>query len=78
MGRSDQILEKENGHPTHQTRVLEEQTRCRPQEKSVQSEAGQVLSVAAGGSGWPGLLTALIIAPTSKGGVNITLGLDMQ
>ena len=55
VGRSDQILEKENGHPTHQTRVLEEQTRYRLQEKSVQSEAGQVLSVAAGGSGWPGL-----------------------
>ena len=41
VGRSDQILEKENGHPTHQTRVLEEQTRYRLQEKSVQSEAGQ-------------------------------------
>ena len=55
MGQSDRfdwILEKENRHPTHQTRVLEEQTRRRPSEKSDRLAVGRVRSMAAGGSGW--------------------------
>ena len=51
--RFDRILEKENRPPTRQNRVLEKQTRRRPPEKSDRS-AG------AGGSGWPGLWTALL------------------
>ena len=38
MGRLDQvdqILEKENQHPTHQTWVLEEETRHQLPEKSI-------------------------------------------
>ena len=59
LGRFDRILERENRPPTHQTRVLEKQTRCRPPEKSVWSAANRVRSAVAGGSGWPGLWIAL-------------------
>ena len=48
MGRLDQvdrILEKENRHPTRQTRVLEEETRHQPPEKLVRSGAGRVHKV---------------------------------
>ena len=61
VGRSDRfdrILEKENRPSTCQTWVLEEQTRCRP-EKSDQSTVGWVRLVAAVGSSWSGLQTAL-------------------
>ena len=54
MGQLDQvdrILEKENRHPTRQTRVLEEETRHQPPEKSVRSAAGRVRSAELGGSG---------------------------
>ena len=58
--RFDWILEKDNRPPTRQTQVLEEQNRCGPPEKLDRSAAGQVRSTMAGGSGWPGLWTALI------------------
>ena len=51
LDQVDQILEKENRHPTCQTQVLEEQTHHRQLEKSVQSAVGWVRSVVAGGSG---------------------------
>ena len=57
--RFDRILEKENRPPTRQNRVLEKQTRRRPPEKSDRSAADRVRSAGAGGSGWPGLWTAL-------------------
>ena len=57
MGRFDRILERENRPPTSQTRVLEKKTRRRPPEKS-----DRVRSAAAGGSGCPGLWTALAYA----------------
>ena len=43
-----------------QNRVLEKQTRRRPPEKSDRSAADRVRSAGAGGSGWPGLWTALL------------------
>ena len=58
--RFDRILEKENRPPTRQNRVLEKQTRRRPPEKSDRSAADRVRSAGAGGSGWPGLWTALL------------------
>ena len=64
MGQSnrfDRILEKENRPLTRQTRVLEKQTRHQPPEKSNRSTAGRVRSTAAGGSGWPGLWTVLVL-----------------
>ena len=60
-GRFDRILERENQPLTRQTRVLEKQTCHRPPEKSDRSAAVRVRSAAAGGSGWPGLWTALVI-----------------
>ena len=63
MDRSDRfdwILEKENRPPTCQNRVLEKQTRRRPPEKSDRLATDRVRSAGAGGSGWPGLWTALI------------------
>ena len=62
MGRSDRfdrILEKENRPPTRQNRVLKKQTHRRLPEKSDRSAADRVQSAGAGGSGWPGLWTAL-------------------
>ena len=58
--RFDRILEKENRPPTRQNRVLEKQTRRRSPEKSDWSAADRVRSAGAGGSGWPGLWTALL------------------
>ena len=65
--RFDRILEKENRPPTRQNRVLEKQTRRRPPEKSDRSAVDWVRSAGAGGSGWPGLWTALALTSIGIG-----------
>ena len=57
------ILKKENRRPTHQSQGPEEAIRCWLLEKSVQSKAGRVRLVVAGGSSpavdWIALATTL-------------------
>ena len=53
------LFDLENRPPTRKNRVLEKQTRRRPPEKSDRSAADRVRLAGAGGSGWPGLWTAL-------------------
>ena len=62
----DQILEKEKRHPTHQTRVLEEQTWCQPSKKSDRSAAGRVQSAIAGGLGIQIALTVNTLTSKKK------------